>query len=287
MKPLIVTSAADLLLTVKKFREEWKVPRRKELWFRAEDDKHKATTLQPKLFRPAENKPMKSVKRLLQIEDECHGEFWRCADQLCDSKLDGEAEWDWYFLSQHHGVPTRLLDWSDGALIALHFIVHRKIQPVKTGGTIYVLDPYWLMGHVKQAASYDAAKKNWSKYRKRRKGESLSQDDWDDTYLPTNASGRKELPLPDAPLVWDSPHVSRRIAAQRSRFMIFGSDPQYLSNLMTKSDSRLRAIAIPKENMLDIRYELRDAGVTESVVFPDLDGLGRELEQKWQDRIQD
>jgi len=38
--------------------------------------------------------------------------------------------------------------------------------------------------------------------------------------------------------------------------------------------------------MNDIRYELRDAGVTESVIFPDLDGLGREIQQRWADRLQ-
>jgi hypothetical protein len=28
-------------------------------------------------------------------------------------------DWDWYFLMQHYGAPTRLLDWSDGALLYL------------------------------------------------------------------------------------------------------------------------------------------------------------------------
>jgi hypothetical protein len=95
---------------------------------------------------------------------------------------------------------------------------------------------------------------------------------------------RKELPLPAAPLLWDSPHVSRRIAAQRSRFMIFGSEPEWLSKLVNKNGARLREVTVPKENMNDIRYELRDAGVTESIIFPDLDGLGREIEQRCQSR---
>jgi hypothetical protein len=33
-----------------------------------------------------------------------------------------------------------------------------------------------------------------------------------------------------------------------------------------------------------MRQELRGCGVTESVIYPDLDGLGREMRQLWDDR---
>jgi hypothetical protein len=285
VKPQTLYSADKLLATIRKIRQEWKLPEHKELWFRAEDAKHFDTKLQPKLYRPGKGKRRKRVPELLSIEDDCHDEFWRCADQLCESKVDEDANWDWYFLSQHHGVPTRLLDWSDGALVALHFAVRNKIAPVKTDSTLYVLDPYWLLDRIKKSRSWDDAKKNWNQYRRKRKWEGISKDDWDDIYLPASKSERRELPLPSAPLLWDSPHVSRRVAAQRSRFMIFGSEPEWLSSLLGKRGSRLQAINIPKENITEIRFELRDAGLTESVIFPDLDGLGREIEQKWMDRL--
>jgi hypothetical protein len=38
------------------------------------------------------------------------------------------------------------------------------------------------------------------------------------------------------------------------------------------------------EQILKIRTDLREAGITESVIFPDLDGLGSELNQIWEDR---
>jgi hypothetical protein len=66
--------------------------------------------------------------------------------------------------------------------------------------------------------------------------------------------------------------------------MIFGSDPEYLVNLERAKDSRLTAISIRRGAIVSIRRELKDAGITESVVFPDLDGLGRELKTHWEVR---
>jgi hypothetical protein len=73
-------------------------------------------------------------------------------------------EWTSYFLMQQHGVPTRILDWSDGALIALHFAVNHKPFVPKSDSIVYVLDPYWLMKHLEKEPDRRDAEKRWEKY---------------------------------------------------------------------------------------------------------------------------
>jgi hypothetical protein len=55
-----------------------------------------------------------------------------------------ESEWDEYFLMQHYGLPTRFLDWSESALVALYFAVGaepRRHEP--SDAAVWMLDPWW------------------------------------------------------------------------------------------------------------------------------------------------
>jgi hypothetical protein len=85
-------------------------------------------------------------------------------------------------------------------------------------------------------------------------------------------------------MVLEFPHITRRIAAQRSRFIVLGTEPNWMQDEFRKTDSTIKLITIAAGARAQLRQDLRDCGITESVIYPDLDGLGREMKQLWEDR---
>jgi hypothetical protein len=48
-----------------------------------------------------------------------------------------ETDWDWLALAQHHGLPTRILDWTCNPLVAAYFAVEN--DACEEDGAVYVL----------------------------------------------------------------------------------------------------------------------------------------------------
>jgi hypothetical protein len=232
-------------------------------WFRGEENADWPTALRPKLYRTKHD-----LVEVLRQEQDLRLEFKRRGSQLVGEGKPSD-HWERYFLMEHYGVPTRLLDWSDGALVALYF----ALRPVKStpDAAVYMLDPWWLNKLVfKELPIAREVRSSGS-----------AMPDWDEAkpYLYENEFDN-ELVGPKFPLAIDPSHVARRFAAQRSRFTIFGRGVNGLKKICEKvpePDCRLARIKIKRSAVPEMRRELATCGISESTIFPDLEGFGREL----------
>lgn len=137
-----VTSLSGFIDRVQTIRQKWDVPAHKEIWFRGEAEEF-GSRLRPKLYRTLKGGSLKPAPELLEIENQLYEYFQHCGNSLCDTPLEETyLDWDWYFLMQHHGGLTRLLDWSDGALVALHFALRDKRRDDTEDAVVYLLESY-------------------------------------------------------------------------------------------------------------------------------------------------
>ncbi|WP_297834689.1 FRG domain-containing protein [Pseudomonas sp.] len=76
--------------------------------------------LVPAIARPQEEMARQGLE---MIEMRMMEEFKRLSIPVIERDSRPQSEWEWLFLAQHYGVPTRLLDWTTNPLVALYFAV--------------------------------------------------------------------------------------------------------------------------------------------------------------------
>jgi hypothetical protein len=105
--------------------------------------------------------------------------------------------------------------------------------------------------------------------------------DQSNTLMRAYAPGTPVSEIPMLPIMIYGSYNSPRIVAQRGGFALFGQGTRPMDDVYKADDKFpekiLSKIVIPHAKVEEIRSSLFRKGFTESVVFPDLDGLAREL----------
>lgn len=256
-----VDSLEEFLSKVRAFREKWG---EEELWFRGvTSSRHR---LRPSLYRDRRATEAQARK----MEDEARIEFsWRGHALVLER--EPRTDLDWYVLMRHNAVPTRLLDWSEGCLIALYFALRRQTpappREIAENTGVWVVDPQWL--------------NNWpaKKTGKRGKYEFLTPSSPElNRYLPPPRS-RKTYGL--APVAFLPNYLLRQMLTQRSAFTIQGAPDGFERIYSGPGRVRISKVVVRHRGFDTILNDLSSCGVDEATVFPDLGGLGREVTESY------
>jgi hypothetical protein len=260
-RDLTAPSLTKFLKIVGKIREDWNFARDDVggPWFRGQQRKH--WPLVPNIVRIGCDDR--------ETEDEIREEFAVRAPALSRFEALPTSDWDLYFLMQHYGAPTRLLDWTDSPVIALYFAV--RDNPGYYDSAVWMLDPYELNKRVtgkKEIVAPSAPGANPMDVKR--------VNPW----LPPRWTKRHP---PEEPIAIFPTHIARRISSQKSSFTVHGNNESGFLKFQTGNDPCLIRIVLPGHAVRDIRLDLQNYGIDDTLIFPDLEGLGRALVTNYRD----
>lgn len=174
--------------------------------------------------------------------------------------------WDVLFAMQHHGLPTRLLDWTTTFAAALYFALRPylfirnfpDLESFPIQPCVWILDPFEL----NRMEQRDPAVAN-------------PYTDFDGTYQENFIEESTSLGA-KAVAIFPPQHTPRQ-SAQRSVFTLHSELFKPLDEI---SSDALRKFEVPIDATREAISFLTLAGINEFSIFPDLDGLARHLKNE-------
>jgi FRG domain len=188
------------------------------------------------------------------------------------SDVPSDSVWNWLAVAQHHGLPTRMLDWTFSPQVAMHFATSR-LDRFDRDAAIWAVDfvrtHELLPGALREELSAEAADVFTVEMLDRR-APALEQFDALD-------------PEPFA-LFLEPPSLDDRIVNQFALFSVMSRPDTTFFDWLDQHPELYRKIVVPAELKWEIRDKLDQANVTERVLFPGLDGLSAWLRRYYSPR---
>lgn len=237
----VISNVAELVAVANTLRAEWNG----ELWWRGQSSSD--YSLVPGVHRT--NRGTRAEQNLtLRFR-----QYARTRHQACPEHEDFCS---WLFLAQHYGLPTRLLDWSESALVAMFFA---SIGNLQLNGTLFVIHPRELnritnSDHTLVPVTAPPA-----------------------TELFRGAFDDREPYKSDKTLAILSHEIDIRMLIQQGTFTIHGSSIDLRD--INGSDRILKTYTVPAHSKLEIIAELASLGIRRRTLFPDLANLADDLKQ--------
>lgn len=187
--------------------------------------------------------------------------FKQSAAMLTESRPT--SSFDWIFLMQHYGVPTRLLDWSENPLVALYFAVCDSNIHMDDDAAIWLLMPSELN---KYANIIDKSE-----------GSYIPSFDDQEVEGYSTESVRQSQRLELFPIATIATRNNPRIQAQMGTFTIHHNKSISIENV--GDGKHTSKFIIPKESRNKLLSELSLLGVNKFSLFPEMESIGNILKE--------
>lgn len=262
-------SIGDVLDAVRKIDRVWeKQTGDYELWFRGVS--RYSHSLVPAWYRP-------ETERNDYDEETLFESFKGFAISHVGARP--RDDWEWYFMAQHYGMPTRLLDWTDNLFVALYFAlephvaslrryeIEERARKIPRDGrfsnespVVWLLDPVSLnFATTKDASVFSPG------------GEFTNR------YLPSALQAEAKAKLVAKPVALFPPRATARITAQQGLFTIHGREKSCIRQLAEKLNIRMALIYIDSNAAPLMWNDLQVAGVNRLSLFPELESVAPHL----------
>lgn len=182
------------------------------------------------------------VPNVENIEREMLEDFQRRSIHLIDHHPGNS--WDWLALAQHHGMATRLLDWTENPLIALWFSMSPQ--------TDFAISEYSVV---------------W--------GFNVPMEDI------INSTEDKDPFKGDGNKVFKPNHITKRISSQFGWFTIHkaSAEKKFVPFEHNKHyRDRLFKIRVESKCFPECQRRLHNFGINSASMYPDIDGLAKHVE---------
>lgn len=229
-------------------------------WFRGQSNEN--WDLIPRLYRLDEN---------YFAEREMYRDFKLRSDAFIS--IPPECYLEQLFIMQHHGMPTRLLDWTESHLFALFFAVESENSDFDAA--VWIIKP----SELNKLSGYGKGVPMTNHEVFRKYELNIDKKNPDDKII-------REVSAP-YPIAVRPRRNTTRIIAQRGMFTLHGNEKNSICdyvNTHKRYDSIFRKIIISSKSKSQIKKELFLAGISYSTLFPDLDGLSKEISYRFSNK---
>lgn len=193
-----------------------------------------------------------------------------------NSIVQRDDDWHWVAVAQHHGLPTRLLDWTFSPYVALHFATS-DLSSYDHDGVIWCVDfvelHQSLPGKLKKVLSNEGSYV-FTAEMLRNYATTLSRFDEQNAEISRDAFC----------VFFEPPSMDDRIINQFGVFSVMSDPTTRMDAWLSGHPSLFKRIIIPKDLKWEVRDKLDQANITERVLFPGLDGLSRWLTRHYTPR---